>query len=724
MSDIERAARLLGPLAERDAPIGRLMTTYRVGGNAALFVRARTFDQLREVSAVLGEVELPVLVLGRGSNVLVADTGFPGLAITIDGFANEMAVPEPGDLTNREGEDSEVLVSIGSAVALPVAARRMVAAGLTGFEWAVGVPGTIGGAVRMNAGGHGSDMASSLVSAHVFHLRRDLEREIPVADLGLRFRGSALADHHVVLAAMLSVKVATDAEACEERLAEIVAWRREHQPGGQNAGSVFVNPVPHEVSAGELIDGLGLRGMRIGAAEVSPKHANFIQADQGGSADDVLRLMLEIRRRVQAATGHELRSEIRLVGAFGIDDRDAAEIAAMNGVADHAVAAVRLEAAFDRGIVDPTIPVAALEGSIERLRDDRVNPEVLAELREVFAGDPTSETSRHVDRTAPVGAPEAPVDAESEGLQPDGRVVIVDDDLRRANEGDFPADENAESVHLAPTSTRVVIDDLDEQSTEVDPGQPAASRGLRGRLRRRGGAATPRGSRRRRIVAGVGTGFALLITALVVLASPLVAVTRIDVEGARYADAGLIARVVESMKGESVLTVDRITARARLEADPWIASARISTYFPNRVVVEIEERVPVAWFVGVDNRARVLDAAGAVLEVLSGRPTGYLLIEGVGPNLIAGAEAPPAYRAAAQLASSLPSELAGIVQSVGVSGESRVQMFLVTGTEVDFGEPVDMRNKLVNVLVLLRRQSPNDIARIDVSGSTPVVTSR
>lgn len=720
MSNVERAARLLGGLAERDAPIGRLMTTYRVGGNAALFVRVRSFDDLKEVSAVLAEIDLPVLVLGRGSNVLVADSGFPGLALAIDGFADEIAVPDLDDATRTDRSGEEMLVSLGSAVALPVAARRLVAAGLEGFEWAVGVPGTVGGAVRMNAGGHGSDMASSLVSAHLFHLRRGIERDVPVADLGLRFRGSALADHHVVLAATLSMRVSSDREACEERLLEIVSWRREHQPGGQNAGSVFVNPIPNEVSAGELVDGLGLRGLRFGSAEVSSKHANFIQADRGGSADDVLRLMIEVRRRVERATGHALRSEIRLVGEFGLDGRDREEIDAMNGGDEHTVARVRLEAAFDRGHPDPTIPVAALEA--ERLRDDEVPAAALAELEEVFSGETTAETPRPPDATVPV-ADTAP------GEETPSRVVIVDEDLRRTGDVDFPADAQAGTVNVAPTSTRVVIDDLERDEGSADETEDLSRpKGIRARLARRRTnrphRGSGRGSRRRRIVAAVGTVLALVITAMVVLASPIVAVSRVDVEGARYADEALIERVVSSLKGESVLTVDTSAAQARLEGDPWIESARVSAFLPNRVLIEIEERVPIAWFVGVDNRARVLDAQGIVLAVLDGRPTEYLLVEGVGPNLVAGAQAPEAYRAAAQLAGSLPPELEPIVQSVGVSGEFRVLMYLVTGTEIDFGEPVDVRNKLVNVLVLLRRQSPNDIVRIDVSGGTPVVTTR
>jgi UDP-N-acetylmuramate dehydrogenase len=208
------------------------------------------------------------------------------------------------------------LVETGSAVLLPVLARRTVAAGLTGFEWAVGVPGTVGGAVRMNAGGHGSDMAASLVDARILDWVTGEIDQRSADDLGLRFRGSGLDDGQVVLAARLRLNPGEQADS-ERELEEIVRWRRDHQPGGQNAGSVFVNPVPGEVAAGQLIDGCGLRGFRIGSAEVSTKHANFIQADVDGNAADVLAVMSHVRRVVADKTGHVMRSEVRLVGFEG-----------------------------------------------------------------------------------------------------------------------------------------------------------------------------------------------------------------------------------------------------------------------------------------------------------------------------------------------------------------------------------------------------------------------
>lgn len=301
------AAALLGDLAERDVPLGPL-TTYRVGGAAALFVRPAHVDDLAVVAAARRASGLPLLMVGRGSNLLVADRGFPGIAVSAAAIGEAIEI----DAAHQR-------VTAGSAVFLPVLARRTAAASLTGFEWAVGVPGSVGGAVRMNAGGHGSDMTQCLRHVTIADLSADgRPAQVPVDQLGLRFRGSALRPEQLVLDATLQL-ARGDRTASEAEISEIVAWRRANQPGGQNAGSVFVNPIPGELSAGELVDRLGLRGLRVGTAFVSDKHANFIQADDGGSADDVRAVMDLVRRRVEEETGFALRSEIRLVG-FGAGD--------------------------------------------------------------------------------------------------------------------------------------------------------------------------------------------------------------------------------------------------------------------------------------------------------------------------------------------------------------------------------------------------------------------
>ena len=294
---LARAADLLGDLARRDVPLGPL-TTYRVGGSAALFVEASADEDLGRVAAAVAASGAPVLVVGRGSNLLVADAGFPGIAVALgESYAG----------ITLDG----TTVRAGGATALPVLARRTAAAGLRGLEWAVGVPGSVGGAVRMNAGGHGSDVAASLVEVRVVDLASGHDGVVAAADLHLGYRRSALTPTSVVVEAAFALRPG-DAEAAGAEVAEIVRWRREHQPGGQNAGSVFTNPEGD--AAGRLVEVAGCRGLRLGTAQVSPKHANFIQADAGGSADDVAALVGEVRRRVRAATGVELRPELRLVG--------------------------------------------------------------------------------------------------------------------------------------------------------------------------------------------------------------------------------------------------------------------------------------------------------------------------------------------------------------------------------------------------------------------------
>jgi UDP-N-acetylmuramate dehydrogenase len=168
----------------------------------------------------------------------------------------------------------------------------------------------------MNAGGHGSDLAASLVGVRRIDLRSGEDGRVPATALDLGYRRSAVAAHHLVVAAELALAPG-DPEQGAALLSEIVAWRRAHQPGGPNAGSVFTNPEGD--SAGRLVEAVGAKGLRIGTAEVSTKHANFIQADEGGRADDVYALMAEVRRRVREATGVELHPETRCLGFRDLD---------------------------------------------------------------------------------------------------------------------------------------------------------------------------------------------------------------------------------------------------------------------------------------------------------------------------------------------------------------------------------------------------------------------
>ena len=454
---------------------------------------------------------------------------------------------------------------------------------------------------------------------------------------------------------------------------------------------------------------------------------------------DVVAVMAEVRKRVYEQHGHQLRSEIRLVGFNADANPQFSDV--LSSESDTSVATIRLEQIIERIVSsesrpDASIPLSVLSGSQLPPQEADLSPEVLNELREAFAKDPTGglaqpETSRvvivdpSIVEIEPVE--EVDVTAGSTGST-STRVVIVDEDLRQSTDDDFPADTQSQTVHHAPTSTRVRIfdeDGVDVSLAEiVDPGHWGTKGSNRKRLMKLFGreGAAPKNRRKQLLVAIVSAvGFFSLL--IVLLASPIFSVRNVKVEGVQYANAELIESVISSLMDESVLTVDTNMLQDRLESDPWIESSRIKTFLPSTAVIEINERLPAAWFVGVDNRARVIDVDGLVLAVLDGRPTEYMLIDGVGPNLIAGASTAPEYRAAAQLAQSIPVEIQNLVKNMGVGGSDSITMTLTTGTLVKFGEPVNMRNKLVNVVVLLRRQDLSRMLEIDVSGGTPIVKS-
>jgi UDP-N-acetylmuramate dehydrogenase len=284
---------------ERDAPSAS-RTTYRCGGTFAVLVHVGTEDELRRVARIVGGTDVQVLVVGRGSNLLVADEGFDGVALVLDGdFATLSVQPE------------SARVVAGGAVALPVLARQATAAGIRGLEFFVGIPGSVGGAVRMNAGGHGRDTSEVLAGARLGSLGDGTFHDVDPPALELGFRRSAVGPRTVVVSATFAGEPG-DAAGGAATIDEIVRWRREHQPGGQNAGSVFENP-PGD-AAGRLIDAAGCKGRRIGGAFVSEKHANFFVADPGACAADVFALLREVRAVVAERTGVQLEPELRLVG--------------------------------------------------------------------------------------------------------------------------------------------------------------------------------------------------------------------------------------------------------------------------------------------------------------------------------------------------------------------------------------------------------------------------
>jgi len=292
----------VGLLAVTQYPLST-HTTYAVGGNARLAVRVASKTDAIQLAQVLCDgPDIDIVVVGRGSNVLIADAGCDALVVIVNGPSGEDSIV----VTDRQ-------VTASGWLLMPVLARRTCALGLSGLEWAVGIPGSIGGAIRMNAGGHGSDIADSLVSAEIVSLRTGQVASVETQDLGLHFRGSALLAHHVVVSGTF-VTQGDEQGLGEKILSDVVAWRREHQPGGRNAGSVFVNPGEGAQSAGALIAQCALRGFRVGGAFISEKHANFIQATDGARAQDIVDVMVHVQETVEKMHGIRLRSEVCLVG--------------------------------------------------------------------------------------------------------------------------------------------------------------------------------------------------------------------------------------------------------------------------------------------------------------------------------------------------------------------------------------------------------------------------
>jgi UDP-N-acetylmuramate dehydrogenase len=293
--------RRIGVKTSRDEPLARF-TTMRVGGPADLFATVHNAFELRALVRFARARELPHLVLGRGSDVVIADAGVRGLVIQVRAEGSRV--------------DGERYVA-ESGVQMARAATEAQRAGLTGLEFGLAIPGTVGGAVWANAGAHDGDVAAILESARVLAADGS-ETEVPVAELALGYRDSRF-KHGVPGAAAELIVEATfrlspaDPDTIKERLDEIRRWRQANQPVGlPSAGSVFRNP-PGD-SAGRLIDAAGLKGLRVGGAVVSGKHANFIVNDQKGTAADVRRLAERVRAEIEARTGIRLEYEIEFPG--------------------------------------------------------------------------------------------------------------------------------------------------------------------------------------------------------------------------------------------------------------------------------------------------------------------------------------------------------------------------------------------------------------------------
>jgi UDP-N-acetylmuramate dehydrogenase len=282
---------------EEGVALGRF-TTLGAGGPARAFARPESLAELEEALAWARERGLAVATIGLGSNLLVADDGFDGLVLRLAGELAEARV------------EGEKLVAGGGATNA-VCLHRVRAAALGGFEFACAIPGTVGGGVWMNAGAYGSDWAAILDRALV--VDEDGARWRTPAELGLRYRHSELRHGQVVAAAEFTLGALPE-EQIRANVARLQALRKAAQPTNKRTfGSVFKNP-EHELSAGRMLEACGLKGHRIGGAQISPRHANFIENADGARAADGIALMAEARRRAREQFGVELVHEVEFLG--------------------------------------------------------------------------------------------------------------------------------------------------------------------------------------------------------------------------------------------------------------------------------------------------------------------------------------------------------------------------------------------------------------------------
>ncbi|HET7482499.1 MAG TPA: UDP-N-acetylmuramate dehydrogenase [Actinomycetota bacterium] len=281
------------------------LTTYRLGGRADVYVEPADGDDVVAAAEVLSEEpSTPLLVLGRGSNLVVSDEGWPGVVLRLG----------PSFSWVHESASGAAGLRAGAATPLPFLANWAARRGLAGVEFTIAIPGSVGGSVKMNAGAHGRCMADCLDQVSILNVATRQVESRSAAALDLDYRRSGLGDDEVVLEASLSLS-REDPGAVRERMEAYRRHRAETQPGAaQNAGSVFKNP-PGD-SAGRLVEAAGLKGFRVGGAAVSDLHANFFIAGEGASAQDVRDLVAEVRRRVNERFGIDLEPEIHFVGRF------------------------------------------------------------------------------------------------------------------------------------------------------------------------------------------------------------------------------------------------------------------------------------------------------------------------------------------------------------------------------------------------------------------------
>jgi UDP-N-acetylenolpyruvoylglucosamine reductase len=285
----------------RDYSLARL-TTIRAGGSADYFARPESEREAIDLLAWAEREGLPVGVVGSGSNLLVSDDGFRGLVIKL-----------AGELTRVERDGTKI--ECGGGARLPSAAAKAGGWGLTGLEFGVNIPGTVGGAVRMNANAYGGELGRVLELVTVCTPAGSEQRR--PEELGFRYRGSNLGERDVVAVATFALSEANPADV-KATMADMRRRRKEAQPSGiKTFGSTFENPDDpraEDRSAGQLLDAAGCGGLQIGGARLSPKHANFVENTGGATTADILEVMAEARRRVHERFGVTLEPEVQVLG--------------------------------------------------------------------------------------------------------------------------------------------------------------------------------------------------------------------------------------------------------------------------------------------------------------------------------------------------------------------------------------------------------------------------
>jgi UDP-N-acetylmuramate dehydrogenase len=286
-------------------PLARL-SSFRIGGPAALYLEPESERDLVAVGEALRQTDLPIAVIGKGSNILVADGGFEGLVLRL-GRGYRWAA--------RSGDR----ITAGGAMPLPALAGVALSHALTGLEFGVAIPASFGGSIRMNAGAHGREVAEVVESVDVFELTTQAARVVLAGEAGFRYRTSDLPSDAVVLGGTVRLASA-DASDIRRLMEEAREWRRRTQPLAEpNCGSVFKNP-PGDHAA-RLIEDAGGKGLSVGGAAVSKKHANFIVAAEGAKASDVVELVRKVQDLVESRSGVHLDPEVHLVGHFDLAPR-------------------------------------------------------------------------------------------------------------------------------------------------------------------------------------------------------------------------------------------------------------------------------------------------------------------------------------------------------------------------------------------------------------------